>query len=197
MGGRSDTLGSFIGSLAIRTLAHPGHDMHPSITPLAAIFRLNTQLVLNCLEELPEELAQQRGAPNLNSIAFLLAHLTESRHYLTSILGSPVPSPFSAAFSKARSLEEAGPLPTLVELVGYWEAIAAQLAVLVERIDTAQLAARGAGLPGSDGTVLGDLAFLAQHESYHLGQIALLRRSHGLAGMTYRLVAREPGRRGA
>ena len=171
--------------------------MHPSVTPLAAIFRLNTQLVLNCLEGLDENLASRRGVPSLNSIAFLLAHLTETRHYIATVLRHPLPSPFPPAFAKARSLDEAGALPSIATLTGYWEAISAHLAVVVERVDTSQLAQAGPRLPGADGTVLGSLAFLAHHDTYHLGQIALLRRGHGLPAMSYHLPTREPGRHGA
>ncbi|MFI5209230.1 MAG: hypothetical protein ACHQ2E_02190 [Gemmatimonadales bacterium] len=42
-----------------------------------------------------------------------------------------------------------------------------------------------------------ETAFLAQHESYHIVQMALLRRQLELPAMTYALRAREPGRRGA
>ena len=171
--------------------------MHPSIAPLAAIFRLNTELVLNCMEDLDEELANLRGAPPINSIAFLAAHLTETRHFMAGLLGAPLASPFSEAFGRARSLDEAGPLPPLASLKDFWERISAHLAVAIERLDTAQLAQPAQKLPGSDGTLLGGLAFLAQHDSYHLGQIALLRRQHDLTAMHYRLRPREPGRRGA
>ncbi|MDX2121961.1 MAG: DinB family protein [Gemmatimonadota bacterium] len=171
--------------------------MHPSVTPLAGIFRLNTELVLNCISDLPDDLAQQRVGGTLNSIAFLVAHLTETRHYLATLLGQPMPSPFSAAFTSARSIEQAGPLPPVALLIQYWEAIAAHLAVLVERFDTPQLSRTGPARPGSDGSALSNLAFLAQHESYHLGQIALLRRALDLPPMSYRLSSREPGRQGA
>jgi uncharacterized damage-inducible protein DinB len=171
--------------------------MHPSIVPLAAIFRLNTQLLLNCLDGLTDALATERGPRRLNSVAFLTAHLTDTRHYLAGLVGQPLPTPFSPAIAKARSLDEAGPLPPLATLIGYWEAISAHLAVVIERLDTPQLAAPTTPLPESDGSVLGALAFLAQHESYHLGQIALLRRGVGLPAMRYDLPAREPGRRGA
>lgn len=36
-----------------------------------------------------------------------------------------------------------------------------------------------------DSTRLGLIAFLAQHDSYHLGQIAFLRRQFGKAAMSY------------
>lgn len=167
------------------------------MTPLAAILRLNTELLLNCLEDLDEDRASFRGTPAVNSIAFLVAHLTETRHFAAGLLGAPLPSPFAEAFTKARRLDDAGPLPPLAAIQASWERIAAHLAVVVERADTAQLAQPAEQLPGSDGTLLGALAFVAQHESYHLGQIALLRRQQGLSAMDYRLRPREPGRRGA
>jgi len=40
--------------------------------------------------------------------------------------------------------------------------------------------------PIDDETVLGEIAFLVQHDSYHIGQVALLRRQLGLPAMRYR-----------
>jgi Uncharacterized protein conserved in bacteria len=172
--------------------------MHPSVTALASIFRLNTELVLNCIEDLDDERAQERGDPPVNSITFLVAHLTETRHLMARLMGQPLPSPFSQAFGKARTLDEAGPLPSLDDVRAHWERISAHVAVHIERLDTAQLVQSSSQkLPGSDGTLLGALAFLAQHESYHLGQIGILRRQRGCSPMQYRLRPREPGRVGA
>jgi uncharacterized damage-inducible protein DinB len=171
--------------------------VHPSVTPLAAVFRLNTELLLNCLDGLDDTSAQQRGTPGTNSVAFLVAHLVESRHFIATVLGAPLPSPLPRALANARSLEDAGEMLPVGELAGAWEAISAHLAVQLERIDTAQLAQQGQRFPGSDGTVLGALAFLAQHDSYHLGQVALLRRQLGFPAMGYGLRPREPGRLGA
>ncbi|HEY7682130.1 MAG TPA: DinB family protein [Gemmatimonadales bacterium] len=171
--------------------------MHPAVTSLAAILRLNTELLLNCLDDLDDEAAQHRGTPTTNNIAFLVTHLIDSRHFMAELLGAPRPSPFSPAIARARCLDDVPELPSLTELADRWEAISAHVAVHVERLDTAQLARAARALPGSDGTLLGNLAFLAQHESYHLGQIALLRRQLGLPAMSYTLRPREPGRLGA
>jgi uncharacterized damage-inducible protein DinB len=171
--------------------------MHPSVLAIAAMLRLNTELLLNCLQDLDDDRARQRGGGRTNSIAFLVAHLVESRHFIASVLGAPLTSPLSQTIARARSIDEAGEVPSLAELIPAWEAISAHLAVQVERIDTPQLNRHAQRFPGSDGTLLGALAFLAQHDSYHLGQVALLRRQLGLPAMTYGLRAREPGRRGA
>jgi uncharacterized damage-inducible protein DinB len=171
--------------------------MHPSVTPLAAVLRLNTGLFLNCVEGLDDTMARRRVAERTNSIAFLAAHLVETRHYTAGVLDAPLPSPLPPAVARARSLDEAGPLPVLTDLVAAWEVVSAHLAVRVERLDTPFLARPAGAFPGSDGTALGALAFLAQHESYHIGQMALLRRQLGLPAMSYELRPREPGRQGA
>jgi uncharacterized damage-inducible protein DinB len=88
-------------------------------------------------------------------------------------------------------------LPTMVELHAAWEAVSAHLAVTVERLDTGQLSAERRPFPGSDRTILGGIAFLIQHESFHIGQLALIRRQLGFPAMSYDIRPREPGRRGA
>jgi hypothetical protein len=37
----------------------------------------------------------------------------------------------------------------------------------------------------NDRSILGMLAFIAQHESYHIGQLSLLRKHVGLPAMRY------------
>jgi hypothetical protein len=172
--------------------------MHPAVTPLAAILRLNTELLLNCLVGLDDATANRRVTPGTNNILFLMAHLTDSRHYLATLIGAPLPNPLAELLAGARSLDDLATLPTLATLIEGWERIAAHLAVQIERLDTPALAgSTPARIPGGDGTVLGALAFLVQHDSYHLGQLALLRRQLGYPAMSYAIRPREPGRAGA
>jgi uncharacterized damage-inducible protein DinB len=42
------------------------------------------------------------------------------------------------------------------------------------------------GFPGVERTRLGVLTFLVQHDAYHIGQLALLRKAAGLPAMSYR-----------
>jgi len=171
--------------------------MHPAAAPLAQVLRLNTELFLNCTAGLDDATAGRRVTERTNSIAFLAAHLVETRHYAATVLAAPLASPLPPAVAAARSLEDAGPLLSLADVISAWERVSAHLAVVAERLDTALLAQPAGAFPGSDGTVLGAFAFLVQHESYHIGQMALLRRQLGLPPMTYDLRPRKPGRRGA
>jgi uncharacterized damage-inducible protein DinB len=172
--------------------------VHPAVAPLASILRVNTDLLANCVVGVDEEAATRRVTPSSNNVAFLVAHLVESRHYLATILRAPLPSPLVPYLSGARSLDDIASLPSLEELLRAWEAISAHLAVQIERLDTPALSAPARQpLPGSGGAVLDNLAFLVQHDSYHIGQLALLRRQLGRPAMSYATAPRDPGRRGA
>jgi len=60
--------------------------MNPAVAPLAAMLDLNTDLLLNCLDGLSEAEAQHRLQGGGNSLAFLIAHLTDTRHFLATRL---------------------------------------------------------------------------------------------------------------
>lgn len=125
------------------------------------------------------------------------SRIIDSRHVLAAELGAPLSNPIAPFLEGARTLDEVSTLPPLSEQAAAWDRISTHLAGEIERLDTPRLAAAARPFPGSDGTVLGALAFLAQHDTYHLGQIALLRRQAGLPGMRYTVRPREPGREGA
>src|SRR5262245_56657759 len=171
--------------------------MHPAVAPLAKVLRLNTELLLNCLDGLDDATATRRQTSSTNSIAFLVAHVTDTRHYIASLIGAPTDNPLGF-LANARSLDEIAELPPISALVEAWERVSAHLAVELERLDTPRLLASVTErFPGADGSLLGALAFLVQHDTYHIGQLGLLRRQLGLAAMSYAIKPREPGRAGA
>lgn len=77
-------------------------------------------------------------------------------------------------------------LPSVGELSAMWTAVADHVSRCLEATP-AEVLARPSGhtFPTGETTILGALAFLVQHESYHLGQIALLRKGRGYPAMSY------------
>jgi uncharacterized damage-inducible protein DinB len=160
--------------------------MDPRLAPLAAILDLNTQLLKNCLEGVDDVLARRRPTPDTNHLAFLTAHLADARHFLASTLGLPLDNPL-AHLEYGKTLDEIGELPPLAELVSAWETISAHLARAMPALSAAKLdASSGLRFPVADQSVLGAVSFLVQHDSYHVGQMALIRRELGLKAMTYK-----------
>lgn len=150
------------------------------------LFALNADLLLNTLDGLSEEQANSPVVPEGNTIAFLVAHVIDSRHFLTALLGYPLPNPLEASLAGARSQAEVGTLPALPTLRAAWVAVSRHVEAVLASSDRVLLAQPcPQRLPGSDGTLDGGVAFLLQHDSYHLGQIAMLRRQHGLPAMSY------------
>lgn len=150
--------------------------MDNRLEPLAAIFELNTRMARQCVDGVDEATAAFRSGGG-NSMAFILAHLTDSRHYLAGWLGHPIENPLAAALRDAQGIDDAGPLPPLDELRAQWETIAAHLSATLAGAPAELLnESSPQRFPIADDTRLGAIAFLAQHESYHVGQLALLRR---------------------
>lgn len=160
--------------------------MEARLRPLAAIFDLNTDLLGNCVLDLTDAQANQRLEGGGNSIAFLVAHMIDARHYLARMLGAPAPNPIGSLLADAGSIEDVKTMPTLSELLDAWREIGAHLARTFEELSPARLdAASPFDFPIPGGTAAEAAAFLAQHDSYHLGQISFLRRQLGLPAMTY------------
>lgn len=154
--------------------------------PLNEILSLNTDLLLNCLHGLSEEDALRQFTAQTNNIAFLVAHAVDARHYMAKCLGMPLENPLEKALTDVNSIEEAKTLPTLGELRSQWIKVSEHLAACFCEASADQLAAPAdQAFPVTDRSLLGCLAFLLQHDSYHLGQVALLRRQWGYEAMSY------------
>lgn len=160
--------------------------MEPRVAALAAILDLNTGLLLNCLDQVSEAEAKARPLGGCNSIAFLSAHLADSRHFLAARLGSPLENPLAGFLASARTIDDLKDWPTLEEIARAWVAISAHLQSALEKVSGVDLDTPNAHrFPIADTSRLGMIAFLTQHDSYHLGQAALLRRQLGRPAMSY------------
>jgi uncharacterized damage-inducible protein DinB len=160
--------------------------MDPRVAPLAAIFELNTDLLLNCLDGLSQAEAQRRLDGGGNSIIFLAAHLADTRHFLLGRLGHPLANPLSRYLADAQRIEDIGEWPSIDEVRRAWLAVSAQLTEVLGLLDGQAVEKPGAHrFPIPDSTPLGMLAFLAQHDSYHVGQAGFIRRQLGKSAMTY------------
>ena len=161
--------------------------MLPALHPVAAIFRLNTRLLHNCLAGVNDELAGRRMAPGTNSLAFLAAHLADSRHYVCGQLGRELANPLAEVLKRGKNLDEVGALPPISSILKAWDAVSAHLLDVCEELTEEEISREARfRFPGADGTLAGTLTFMAQHDSYHIGQMSLLRAQLGLGGMSYK-----------
>ena len=157
--------------------------MDDRLIPIASTFRSNRDLFPATLSGVAEdEAAWLTRSGSANHLAFLAVHLVGARYWIVKFLGHEAADPLESYHGKARSIEEMDRFPPPTEVLAAWDDVAPRLG---EALRTAgpEFLDDDAGLPfpTPGPTRLDALAFLAQHEAYHLGQMALIRRIHGLA----------------
>ncbi|MGH9315473.1 MAG: DinB family protein [Vicinamibacterales bacterium] len=160
--------------------------MDPRVAPLTEILRLNTRLFRNCLDGISDEKAAIRPSASTNSTAFVAAHVADARFYLLRVLGSEQPNPLTAYLDGARGIDDVTQCPSLAEIQRAWTAASHALRDRLATMTAAELDATvTTRFPVADQTMLSVLTFLVQHDSYHIGQLALLRKHAGLPAMRY------------
>lgn len=161
--------------------------MPASAAALIDLFALNTTLFRNCLVDLSDAQAVLRPNQHTNSVAFIAGHLVETRAWMARYVGLDCPPPFGGVLEHATSIDQIPALPSLEAIRVGWDDVSARVGERLGAMTSVDLAtASSQRFPGVPNTVLGGIAFLVQHESYHIGQLAYLRKYVGLPAMKYR-----------
>ncbi|MEM9293308.1 MAG: DinB family protein [Acidobacteriota bacterium] len=173
--------------------AAPQPHPQPVVLPWIGLLRTNQFLIKQCFAEISDQDA--RFAPpcrgegsELNSLIFLALHMLDARAYLVRLAGGDGDHAFSPLTRGARSQSDLdlAALPSLPEVLAELKVVHRRLETTLAGVSEEQLAAEvdfPAPLP--DKSLLGVLAFLSQHDSYHLGQLAYIRRLLGYPPMSY------------
>lgn len=160
--------------------------MDPRLTPLDGVLRLNTRLFHNCLDGLDDAMGRTRIDDRTNPASFIAVHLLDARAYLVGMLGGDRDHPYREELAGASHLDQVERLPPLDGVRESWDVVSRRLERALAEASPAALEAEvGQPFPVDDASLLGALAFLVQHESYHIGQLGLLRKHLGLPAMTY------------
>jgi len=162
--------------------------MDPRIAPLADILRMNTRLFRNCLDGLTDEQATVRPSGTTNNAAYVAVHVVEARSFLLKMLGGGQAGPIWPELEGARSVEQVKKWPPLTEIRDAWTRVSHALRDRLAVMTAAEIEARVESpfpLPVMDPSALGLLTFFVQHDSYHIGQLAMLRKHAGLPAMQY------------
>jgi uncharacterized protein YndB with AHSA1/START domain len=151
-----------------------------ALAPVALIFKLNAGLMKSSLEGLSEADLWQRPSPLNNPLLWVFGHIVSTRATMLGLLGDPFDTGWGDLFSRGAALQEASRYPSRAEIDRLHRQVVDRLKVKFAALTDADLAgpAVGTPLPGAK-TIADQLAFLAFHESYHVGQLAYIRKSLG------------------
>ena len=161
--------------------------MAKSIYQSEIIFNMNTRLLLSALEAVTEEQAKERISDHNNPLSWLAAHTVWARYNSCAMLGKPVAkNPYDGIFENFKPFDAAANYGTLDNAKAEWQKASDLLKEALATVTEEHLAADcPLKSPIGDFTFGGTVAFLAQHESYDIGQIAFLKKYFTKQAMSY------------
>ena len=160
--------------------------MNKSINHLESIFNLNARLFINTLAGVTEEQSEERVSSHSNSFKWVVTHTVWARINILAFLGKPMANPYAGMFENFKPYDATDKYPTLAEAKEQWQTASALLKEALASVTEEHLAADSPlKSPIGDNTMGGTIAFLAQHESYDIGQLGFLKKYLTKEAMSY------------
>lgn len=154
--------------------------------PLALIFGANTTLCVKAFEGVSDAHLWLRPAPDSNPFLWIVGHVVGTRAVMLGLLGDPLETGWGQTFGRGAALDaDAGTYPSKDEILRVHAEAAARIEGRFARLTADDLAREAAAGPKPFGVkTLGEqLGFFALHDSYHVGQLAYIRKALGLPGL--------------
>ena len=151
--------------------------MEMDFANIEGMFKTNTEIVKKTIEGiLPEQWFLKPGDDS-NHWMWVAGHLIISRGAVLKSLGDEWAVPWSSLFTRGAKLTVDGQYPAVEEIRSAWEEVSAKLLASLVGAPADVLAKPAPkGPPSFDGKISGLVAFLAFHETYHVGQVSYLRK---------------------
>jgi hypothetical protein len=160
--------------------------MKNSIYQSELMFNMNERLFLNALEGVTDEQAHERLSPHSNPFIWIATHTVWARYNMLIFLGRPAKNPFEGKFENFKAYEAADNYPALETIRAEWKNASALLKEALAGVTEEQLSADSPlKSPIGDFSNAGTIAFLAQHESYDIGQMGFLKKYYSKEAMKY------------
>ncbi|HEU4365843.1 MAG TPA: DinB family protein [Candidatus Krumholzibacteria bacterium] len=134
------------------------------------------------LEGISDEEGRRRPPQGGNSINWVVGHIVSYRRVVLELLGEQPtwPKERTEAYGRGSSGDARG--DQILPLAQLMEDLQATTAAIVKRLEALPDGALETPGPNPKQTLGQHLAFLSFHESYHAGQVGLLRRLAGKPG---------------
>lgn len=149
-------------------------------------FQINSDFFRNCFESVSNKISQKRPGKHSNNMIFVGMHTVEARYMLGHQLGLHAAGPFAATLKEAKTVQELTTFPEVSEVIDAWNEATEKVEKRFDKMLSADLRSEAPlKLPIENNTVIAAVAFLVNHEAYHIGQLAHLRKHYGMGPMRY------------
>lgn len=152
----------------------------------ALMLSLNERLFINCLAGVTDAQAKERISDHNNPFNWLATHTTWARYNMAALLGKPANNPYNGLFENFKPFDQSMQFDSLEKIKEEWNKASALLREALASVTEDHLAGPAPFQnPTGDSTMGGTIAFLTQHESYDIGQMALLKKYLTKEAMSY------------
>lgn len=160
--------------------------MNNSIYQSKIIFNMNDRLFNSALEGITEEQSKERITGHVNPVNWIASHTVWARYNTLMFLGKSADNPYNGLFENFKAYDVLLNYPSLSEIKNEWKKVSALLNDALGSVSEEHLAGDSPlKSPIGDFTNGGTIAFLAQHESYDIGQLGLLKKFFTKEAMSY------------
>ncbi|MEP7109312.1 MAG: DinB family protein [Ferruginibacter sp.] len=160
--------------------------MKKSIYQSELILNMNERLFQNALEGVSDDQAKERLSDHNNPFIWLATHTVWARYNMLVFLGKPAKNPFEGKFENFKAYDAADNYPSLETVKAEWKNAGSLLKDALQAVTEEHLESESfLKSPIGDFTNGGTIAFLAQHESYDIGQLAFLKKYYTNEAMKY------------
>ena len=157
---------------------------HPSIKPVAFILAGNDSVADRAFIGVKPEDLWKRPTPQNNSMLWIYAHMAAVRARMLNVLGDAYDPGLGEAFGRGAQVQDSENYPTRERIIEASREVNARLFAKLATVGDAELSRKATGpMPPTVQTVGDQLAFFALHDSYHVGQLAYVRKALGLPGV--------------
>jgi uncharacterized protein YndB with AHSA1/START domain/uncharacterized damage-inducible protein DinB len=157
---------------------------HPSVKPVAFILAGNDSVADRAFIGVKPEDLWKRPTPQNNSMLWIYAHMATVRARMLNVLGDAYDPGLGDTFGRGAQVQDSESYPTREKIIEVSREVNARLFAKLATVSEAELSRKATGpMPPSVQTVGDQLAFFALHDSYHVGQLAYVRKALGLPGV--------------
>ncbi|HOI28984.1 MAG TPA: DinB family protein [Melioribacteraceae bacterium] len=159
--------------------------MKNRIDYLISIYNTNAKLLINSFAKVTEADSLKRPNRKTNSMIFIALHILDARCFILTQIGKPTKNPFAKYVDWAKTIDEIKTYPKLKKVLSEWNRIDGIFVQDLSRINSRKLnSSQQFEFPGGK-KIINMLAFLAEHEAYHVGQISFIRKYLGYTATSY------------
>ncbi|HXJ93176.1 MAG TPA: DinB family protein [Terriglobia bacterium] len=151
--------------------------MDTSLLYVDGIFKTNTSLLKEATDDIRPEHWLLKPGDASNHLLWVAGHLINSRGGVLKALAADWSSPWGSLFARGATPAPADQYPSVEDIRNAWADVSVRLEAAVAEAPAEVLAKPAPeGRRSIDGKVGGHVAFLAYHETYHVGQVCYLRK---------------------